>query len=233
MKILVACFPKSGSTFLTSLIGNLPGYSIAHYVPAYERREQEICDLEIQKFLLIENQVAQHHVRASEFTLQLIRRYNLKLIVLVRNIFDCIVSLADHMISESAVFPMAYMDQQMANKPIEYRIEAIIDLAAPWYINFFVSWWKSMPNNIVRYEDVVLGGIENKLSLISSIDSNIKYLDVLKAGEAIRDLNTRINVGKLGRGKQLISSGLIDKVYRLSSYYPEVDFTAIGLTEGR
>lgn len=43
IRVLVACMPKSGSTYLSGAIEALPGFIRAHLVPGYGRREQELC----------------------------------------------------------------------------------------------------------------------------------------------------------------------------------------------
>ena len=230
MKILVACFPKSGSSYLSALISNLSGYSVASYVPYEGRREQELSEVHIEKVKELENQVAQHHVRASEATLHLIRAYNLTPLVLVRNIFDCVVSLSDHMKNKSPVFPSGYFDERLAGLAIEDRINAVIDLAVPWYINFYVSWWHARPGAIVTYEDLILGGPERQAEYLQALGVKTDYQAVLTACQLTRQQGTRFNVGKPGRGRMLVDECGRQRIERFASYYPDVDFSPIGIS---
>jgi Flp pilus assembly protein TadD len=84
-RLLVACMPKSGSTFLTDLIAKLPGMQRVHLVPEYGRREQEF-DLEQLVIHRDIGFVSQLHVRPSEFTLGLCRKFGIRPIFLYRNI---------------------------------------------------------------------------------------------------------------------------------------------------
>jgi hypothetical protein len=47
---LVACMPKSGSTFLTEALASLPGFKRAVLVPQHGRREQELERRQLQKY---------------------------------------------------------------------------------------------------------------------------------------------------------------------------------------
>jgi hypothetical protein len=233
MKVLITSFPKSGSSYLCVLIGNLPGFSIQSYVPAYGRREQELCEVKLDSVIGVERQVAQHHVRASEHTLRLIDKYRLTPIVLVRNIYDVAVSIADHIVNESPVGPMAYFDDGIARLPIRDRVHAAMDLAIPWYFNFYVSWWRERPEAIATYEDLILGGPVRQTSYLRSIGLNAEPAEVIAAHEMTKGQNTRFNVGITGRGTKLVNASRRKHVERLASYYPDVDFSPIGIGKRR
>lgn len=228
MKILVACFPKSGSTFLSTLIGNLPGFSLVVYTPAHGRREQELSEVEIERSSTVSRQVAQVHVRASEYTLHIIDKFNIKPIVLVRDIYDTAVSLAEHVANEP-IMPMAYFDQAIADRSFEDRLSAVFDLAMPWYFNFYVSWRRARPNAIITYEDLILGDAERQTQYLNCIGLDTNIIDVRSAIKKIRSLDTRFNVGKSGRGAQAIGMRHRRQIERLASYYPDEDFSQIGI----
>jgi hypothetical protein len=229
MKILIACFPKSGSSYLSALVGNLPGFSVESYVPYYGRREQELSEALIESKKHVEKQVSQHHVRASGYTTHLIELYGLTPIVLVRNIYDAIVSLSDHMANESPVFPSGYFDDRIAGLAVEDRINAVIDLAVPWYINFYVSWWHARPGAIVTYEDLILGGPERQTEYLQSVGVDTDLETVSAACGMTEKQSTRFNVGKSGRGRMLVDQFGRQRIERLVSYYPDVDFSKIGI----
>jgi hypothetical protein len=229
LKILVTCFPKSGSTFLSTLIGNLPGFSSVLYTPAYGRREQELSEAEIEHSCRISRQqVAQVHVRASEYTLDIIDKYSIRPIVLVRDIYDTAVSLAEHVANEP-IMPMAYFDESIAARSFEDRLSAVVDLAMPWYFNFYVSWRRARPNAIVTYEDLILGDAERQTKYFNSIGLATNIADVRSAIEKVRSLDTRFNVGKSGRGIRAIGTRHRRQIERLASYYPDEDFSHIGI----
>lgn len=232
MKVLIACFPKSGSTFLTGLIAALPGFDIAHYVPYYGRREQELEEGLIESPSDSEHEVAQHHVRASDYTLELIDKHDITPIVLVRNVYDCCVSYADHLSKESTVIPTAFFDEEMAEQPFERRLDAVFDLVLPWYFNFYVSWWRAKPSAIVTYEDFILGSATEKHATLTNLGLPVSLEDVTRAQELASMQASRLNVGKAGRGKQF-ERRYGRRVRRLAGYYSDVDFAPMGISEKR
>jgi hypothetical protein len=227
-RILVACFPKSGSSYLVALIGNLPNFSTKNYVPYMGRREQELSETSLIQTSVPGRQVAHVHVRASEHTLHLIDKYRIAPIVLVRNIFDTVVSLADHIKTWPAM-PAAYLDERISSLSFEDRIDALIDLAVPWYFNFYVSWWHARPDAIVTYEDLVLGNTLRKTSYLQSRGIETNLAEVTAAHELTKKQDTKLNVGTSGRGLKLIDKARRLRIERLASYYPEVDFSKIGI----
>jgi hypothetical protein len=229
-KFLVACLPKSGSTYLSMLIGNLPDFSLTTYAPAGGRREQELSETLMRKACRLPRHVVQQHVRASDYTLELIQRFDVTPIVLVRNIYDSVVSLAEHLVNESSVGPIAYFDQSLCQLPFQDRVNAIIDLAAPWYFNFYVSWWLARREAIVTYEDVILGGAKRQSEFLRSIGLATDLEEVRSAHEKTKRQFTRFNIGKAGRGANLLDPSSRKKLSRLASYYPEVDFSSIGIS---
>ena len=229
MLILITSFPKSGSTFLYRVLSCLPGYRPVVLIPGYDRREQEICRSLIAA-AQGQNGVARHHVRASEPTLQLIAEFQIKPVVLVRNLYDSLLSLAEHIASTTPVVPMAYFDQSFAEKPLSFRLDAVVDLAAAWYVNFYVSWQRNRPQDIVRYEDVVIGGAKGILRLLESLQVPVTLAEIEAAiDEVRRHHKTRFRVGKVGRGEPQMTAANRERIARLTSFYPDVDFRPIGL----
>jgi len=228
MRVLIACFPKSGSTFLTELIGGLPDFKIESYVPVHERREHEMCEHAIAACTGV-NQVAQLHVRAHHHSAGLIERFEMVPIVLVRNIFDAAVSLADHTAHTDPAYPMAWFNRHHADLPQADRILAVVDLALPWYFNFYLSWWHWRPDAFVTYEDIVLGDWRRKAEYLRSRGIPATDEDVQRALRRIKPGETRLNVGRAGRGAELIDAPTQERVRALTRHYPGVDFSPIGL----
>lgn len=229
LKYLIACFPKSGSTYLSELIGSLEGFQKVSWVPAYGHREQELDDRLIEQHSSDISQVAQHHVRASEYTLELIDRYDIIPIILVRNIFDCMVSLADHTEAESEVYPMGYVQNKIRNVSFEERLDAIVDLTSPWYINFFASWFETRPANIVQFEDVVINDAENRSQFFQRFGLPWSADQMTQSTNSVERKSTRFNVGITGRGLNLLSPSQITRIRRFTNHYENIDFSMIGL----
>lgn len=157
-QVLLACFPKSGSTFISSKLARFPGWRRADFVPAYGRRDQELEQAAIVRSMsslsgLNQSQVAQHHCRASEHSLRLVNKFDIRVLVLVRNLMDVALSISDHWDRESVVGPTACLDESLLAEldasPVT-RLQFIVQHVLPWYVSFYLSW--------LRHGNEVRGG---------------------------------------------------------------------------
>ena len=219
--ILVACMPKSGSTFLTQVIGKYEGFRRVRLIPTWGTREHELCQIKLSRYNH-NRYVAQHHLRNSDWTQYLIKKYNLTTVVLVRDLFDVVVSFRDLIRKETRIVPMAHFTerhQQMGDAELE---EAIVRLAMPWYMNFYAGW-RSDPNALfVFYEDLTRAPEETvtavlKHSKLSPVPEKVK-----KALERGKEVDNRLNVGVSGRGKN-ISPRAAEDLQKLLDLYPEFE----------
>ena len=155
----IVAAPKSGSTWLSALLEDLLGWRAVGLSGGSCRREQEPDLRQIIRFPT-ENILSPHqHCRASDCTVQFIKRFRIKSILQVRNIYDTIISFRDHCRTEGLVFPMAYIDREFLRLSDEQQFQFIIDLVLPWYFNFYASWFEVEglgPDNLfyVTYEDL-------------------------------------------------------------------------------
>ena len=231
-RILLACMPKSGSTYMRKVFGLFPGFREVSFVPEYGGREQEICEHTIQKLVTTNcNFIAQHHVRYSTGTLSVINTFDLKVIVLVRNIFDVILSFYDHWLKESTIFPMAFVPSDWECWEKDKAYEFIIDMIVPWYFNFYMSWLTcSIKDNVVfvNYDDFMKNKPKVMADICQELQIKISDTDINQAFGIIETKKTRKNVGESGRGSTL-SDALKSKVKHMSNYYKGVDFSFIGL----
>ena len=93
---MIAAMPKTGSTFLSHTIGKVLGYKHSYFASAYHNIEQELYRPRIVD-AYGRGTVVQQHVRANSPNIELLKRYGIKPTVLVRNIFDILASLRDHL----------------------------------------------------------------------------------------------------------------------------------------
>lgn len=225
--ILIACMPKSGSTYLSTIISNLPKYRRVRLVPAWGAREQEL-DAYRLRINSIFNYVAQNHVRYSEYTRLLIIRYKLKPVVLVRNIFDIVCSTRDHFKIESITGPAAYVPRDILNLSDEHIEDFIVNMIIPWYFNFYLSWKECSDSITVNYDELS----NNPEGLIRNIvqfhNLQIDVADQVNAIEKAQKLPTRKNQAVAGRGNSL-SDSTKDRIRTYARFYPDVDFSDIGI----
>ena len=105
--------------------------------------------------------ISSHTPNNSEFSENIFKSINSKVILQVRNIFDSIISLVDHIDNEGVKFPSAFIDNESwFNFSRLEKIEFIIDMAIPWYISFYAGWFnsdifKSGSVYLITYEKLV------------------------------------------------------------------------------
>jgi hypothetical protein len=238
-QVLLTCFPKSGSTFISGKIAALPGCRPAWFVPDFGRREQEIASQSLRESLathLLHHQVAQHHTRCSSKTLRLIDLYDLRVVVLIRSLQDCLVSCIDHWKRESCVGPMAFWTDRLLDD-VEVsgisRLEAATVTVAPWYINFYLSWLEGIghvrgPKPIwLTYESFFANPRREFATLLDKLDLHYGDDDINRAWQA--QTPDRFNVGVVGRGKAAFKAdpGATQALERLVRLYPNVDLSPI------
>lgn len=225
--------PKSGSTFLSSAIAALPGFTEASLVPSYGHREQELCVQSLREQderIGEESYVAQQHLRYSFATAQYMRAFSLRPIVLLRNIFDVVPSLVDHHSIEGHIYPSAFAPADIASRPLEEQADFVTQMAVPWYFNFYASWQQCQEKLVVYYEDLVSRPewVLRRICEYLEIDASDALIQA-----AVSNANSagkRKNKVSPGRGKNL-SHDNISAIVKMANHYPELDFSDIGITQ--
>lgn len=231
--IFIACSPKSGSTFLKNLLLNLSGYTEAFMVASPGQFEQELYLPTLEETAHLDT-VTQQHARASDANLHLMQAFGIKPVVLVRNIFDSVVSLLDFY--DKGAYKNSFYRDDWPSLDAETKIDLVIDNLVPWYFQFVASWdmaerQKRIDIQWLTYEEM----IEDKTASV------LKVLEFYGLGAARRGVEQRINEieshgrknrfnkGVAGRGKAVLNDKQKERIRSLARYYPATDFSRIGL----
>jgi len=234
--VLIACMPKTGSTFLANVLASITEYPHHPLVYAHFRQEQDLYLPSLLKAIAIPT-VTQQHVRATEANLELLQIFNVKPIVLVRNIFDTIVSFFDHLHKESVQVPAGYFNDEFFTFDDEKKFDMIIDVAGPWFIGFFASWQDAMAKGRctmawLTYE-ALFANLETAVSeILGFYEVTASQARIRESLQAARDHGSRFNKGVKGRGETRLTTSQKERVARLAAYYPAIDFSMIGLPKG-
>ena len=220
VRILLACMPKSGSTFLADVVAALPDVTRAVLVPYPGRREQELDEVRIMKagrgaF------IAQHHVRYSEWTARMCAKHRIRPVVLVRSLPDAVVSLRDHLRREDTDVPTFYAEPAHAKLDDASLERMIARLAAPWYVNFYMSWRAAPDALMISYEELIAdpGRVLREILGFAGANFNDREIDAALAKVA-RNRQSRLNVGVAGRGARL-EPAVLRELAALFDFYPE------------
>ena len=178
--------------------------------------------------------VTQQHCRASDANVQMMQAFEIKPVVLVRNIFDSVMSLLDFY--NKGAFYNSYFRADYQSLDEETKIDLLIDNVIPWYFQFVASWslvekQKSLEIFWLSYEDLIAdkpSAIQNVLRFYGLGASLRSVEQKIKETES-EERKIRFNKGVAGRGESGLSERHKERIRRLARYYPATDFSRIGL----
>jgi len=231
--LFIACVPKSASTFLKNLLLRLTGYRDLFAVYAAGQTEHEIY-LPTLCENADSNTVTQQHCRASDANVHLMQAFGIRPVVLVRNIFDSVMSLLDFY--NGGAFKTSYFRADWPRLDEETKIDLLIENVIPWYFQFVGSWdlaekQQRLEVHWLSYEEF----IADKCSAVLKI-LGFYGLGASRGGveQCIREAESngrknRFNKGVAGRGRSGLTERQKDQVRRLARYFPSTDFGRIGL----
>jgi len=237
--IVVAAAPKAGSTFLVNTLIRITRLRGFRLCAAYSTNEH---DLYLPALCLMNRYgcVSQLHMKGTFHNAALMRTFGIKPVILVRRIEDIVVSL-QHDLKEKRQRPslgtgrsgysFVWQDQSTKELSDERLLDMIIDLAVPWFVNFYVSWYRLCEQGAVdalwvTYEE--LFGDKEK-SVRSVLDFlGLRYTADIDPGILSRKYRT-FRDGRVGQGALTLTSEQQRRLRERFSYYPGVDFGKYGI----
>jgi len=230
--LLVACFPKSGSTLLKRLLCEATGFGEAQFVSGFLQNEQETY-LPAVLHGARANRVVQQHCRATGPNVHLLQAFGIRPVVLVRNIFDVLLSWKEFLDGGATLNTFFPNYHRLSD---EQRLALVVDDRAPWYLGFFAGWQHVVTTGLIdghwmTYESLTAdprAAIESILAFYGITPDPARLARA--AGLVNRDRgSTRFNKGVVGRGLAAFSEAQVAQIRRLAGLYPGADFSLIGL----
>lgn len=233
--VWLICSPKSGSTWLSRVMGNLLGFTEVPLVPEYGSREQE-ADVLPLLFAGARGKVfsPQQHCRYSNMTGRVAAGLDSRIILQFRNIFDTIISVNDHFNSQGVGATAAYLNQEYWDSyDPEKRLWFLVDLVTPWFINFYISWYTSPyfsngKAKIITYEELNQAKEDTVRTILEFIEEEKTDEEIKAAFGTAEEQFTRKNTAIIGRGKELPSE-MRGRIISYTRFYSDIDFSLIGL----
>lgn len=237
--IVVAAAPKSGSTFLVNTLGKLTGLRNFRLCSAYSTNEH---DLYLPALCLMKPYgcVSQLHMKGTFHNAAHMRAFGIRPVILVRKIHDIIISLKNDLRKKQnshgyetgqTGYSFIWQDENIKKLDDEQLIDAIIDLALPWYVNFYVSWYRLCEQGAVdaiwiTYEQL----IAEKEETLGTILDFLGYRDI---GELDPDIismkyNT-FRTGESGEGESELTMEQKTRIRQCFAYYSDIDFNRYGI----
>ena len=237
--IVVAGAPKAGSTFLVNTLIRITRLRWFRLCAAYSTNEH---DLYLPALCLMNRYgcVSQLHMKGTFHNAALMRTFGIRPIILVRRIDDIVVSL-QHDLREKCQrgslgtgrsgYSFVWQDQSTKELSDERLLDMIIDLAVPWFVNFYVSWYRLCEQGAVdalwvTYEE--LFGDKEK-SVRSVLDFlGLRYTADIDPGILSRKYRT-FRDGRVGEGALTLTAEQQRRLRERFSHYTGVDFGKYGI----
>jgi hypothetical protein len=231
--IFIACVPKSASTFLKNLLIDLTGYRDLFAVYAAGQTEHEIYLPTLRESAHLDT-VTQQHCRASDANVHLMQGFGIRPVVLVRNIFDSVMSLLDFY--NKGAFQTSYFREDWPRLDEETKIDLIIENVIPWYFQFVASWdlaekQKRLEMHWLTYEELVADKASSVLKVLGfyGLGAPLRGVEQRIGEIESKGRTNRFNKGVTGRGRSGLNERQKGQIRRLTRYYPSTDFARIGL----
>ncbi len=228
-RILLACQPKSGSTFLRNVLQEITGFRDVYFCHHTELASQDLFYPALLEFAQTPT-VTHQHIRATEPNLQLMQAFGLRPVVLVRNLDDVVLSLRDYFTSGAVRGTLFDTDTWMQSPP-ERQADQIIDLVVPWHLEFLASWQRTerqrrVPVLWMRYEEMVADkpAAVAKVLAWHGLEASPDRIAAALAAVEERPGKNRFNKGVTGRGREGLTAAQKDRIRHLMTYFPETDF---------
>jgi hypothetical protein len=224
--------PKSGSTWLTSVLENIyrqKGWEVGRLFPYSGRRRFEIdpryffIDGDVDSNVFFHHQ----HCEYSDYTAYLILRSRAKCIVQIRGILDAAASMIDwykHMLNTSHPDAVS-LPRNAAQWSNERFVDYVIDHDLPWYVRFVEGWLNSdlMSRGDlltqIRYEDLLTNPSSEVSRICAWANLAVSPAEIESALLSAGNADTKKNRGVTGRGRQLFSPQQLSRARRLAGYY--------------
>lgn len=234
--LLIACQPKSGSTFLKNVLCEVTGFRDLFLFHASGQSEQDLFYPSLLEFATVPT-VTQQHCRAAEANLQILQAFGMRAVVLVRNLADVVVSLRDFY-TQGAILGTFFPHDAWRKFDEEQQADLIIDHIVPWHLQFLSSWQQAekeqrIPILWLTYEELTrdrVRAVEHVLAFygLPAPEEKITTALAAVAGEKRRN---RFNRGVSGRGSDALTAAQHARIRQLAAYFPGTDFTLFGLTK--
>jgi hypothetical protein len=231
--IFIACVPKSASTFLKNLLVNLTGYRDLFAVYAAGKSEQDIY-LPTLRDSAQHDTVTQQHCRASDANIHLMQAFGIRPVVLVRNIFDSVISLLDFY--NEGAFRNSYFCADWEGLDEETKIDLIVENVVPWYLQFVASWdlatkQKKIEAHWLSYEELVADKATSVLKVLEfyRLGASRRAVEQMIGEIESDERKIRFNKGVAGRGRSGLNNRQKQQICRFTRYYPSTNFGRVGL----
>ena len=223
--ILLACMPKTASTFLTAAIAALPRMRHVDLFVGEPANGHDLDEVTMMR-LSGRSYVCPHHIIYTPKVARQTKQFDITPVVLTRNLFDCVVSTRDEWHKLGVLGGPPTSLPKIANLRDDQLDVLIADIIMPWYVTFFVTWSYCNSAIRVRYKDVKADPHNVVAMICEKTEIDASTADIDRAVAVALAQAPRMNKGISGRG-QGINEQAKSHIRALAAHYPDVDFSEV------
>lgn len=226
-RVLLVASPKSGSSFIENILAKVLNRTRTSISPA--RGDQWAFDLHELISGISNEEILKTHDKNSPRLRSFINLFNLRPVIITRNIFDSIISFRYHI-----------QDNKPPIQNPKLSAEDAIWLTACWaaakYVDFFATWTKTSRTN---EKILMLAYEENKKDWVGATEKICRHIfgraDRIAIEKAVADIEERktsephaVRFRKGGSYQaESLDQSIVEYVRKLYLRYPDVDFSPI------
>jgi hypothetical protein len=154
--IFFAAMLKSGSTHIkvyTQQLTGLPYGHVVHTMKDCHDQEQHLSIFLAQVLFPLKGHLYCHHVRGTQNDRALLEVYDVKPVVIMRNVLDCLVSFEEWLMKEGKNVSTFVVPNDWFHWDEVRRYEWLCYNVLPWYLSFYSTWMSAPERLIVWYEE--------------------------------------------------------------------------------
>lgn len=221
--VLLCAQPKSASLYFTEVLARVLNYQNHQIGFMLQGGAIYYPRLLAAKFSG-SNTISHCHNAADSNTIAMIRKLNIRTIVLTRNLLDSIVSRRDMLEQDKRAGNIASPSaiNRFLNASLETQLDVIIDFFAASYINFVTSWnlYKNdecISPIFITYEQINLDQVASVSRVANNLGEEVNPEDISRVvSDLMAQGGINFNKGIIGRGKKIITDRQIEKLRHLA-----------------
>ncbi len=242
--LLLNSIPKSGTGYLLELMTTLTGFyktnlNDSFVMPDYPTNNfyyPDLVDL-YQKNLVID---AWHH-SASDYNIEIIKKFNLKTVLLTRNIFDSLPSMRDYALKNINKFNCRiHKEIDMNSMDEEEQFDFLVKYSYAGMLQLYISWYRAKHEHgldvmFITYDNLVDNTADTMRKICNYYELDKTKDDIQAAIDKVniykqKDPKIHFNKGIKGRGDKLLTdnqrNNMIEYAYKFKK---DIDFSILGL----
>ena len=237
--IFIAAMPKSASSFLLNALSAVTGCPITGLLHAHLGWREQVLYYPRLVDAYGRCTVSRHHTRATGPNLALMKTFQIRPVIIVRNFFDVVPSVLDHFSHKGGfdTFPFLYCNERFPELDKRTQTDCVVDMAMPWFFSFYVSWFDACAKGEaealwITFREMVSdwpATLRTVLKFYGLERSDSQIDEALEQTRGLGKDKNRLNEGRVGRGATMLSEDQRQRILNMARFYPWVDFSRVGI----